>query len=431
MIIIETKSGSDLMHNKFFEYSSFPSLIMTPINKDNVPTIITVNSAFESITGYSSDELIGRVPVIFEEFEYSDLLTKKTIDGEKCCYRKDGESFWIHYSIFPIKDESNTIDYYGLVFFDITEKKALDKKNILLNDQFLNLVQNIPSTIYRCALDEHWTTEFLSDHIYDLSGYPLSDFIDNSVRSYASIIHPDDVEMVNRVVQEAVAAKEPYSIEYRIIHADGNIRYVYERGQATFNDREVSHLDGVITDITERKFYEKEIAQLAFYDPLTRLPNRRLLIDRLYQVQLICERNNRLGAVMFLDLDSFKELNDTFGHDYGDILLQQVANRLSSVIRKEDTVARLGGDEFIIVLKDLSDSVNEAMQEINNITEKIMTILNAPYLLNTIEYRNTPSIGITFIHGTQYDQDELIKQADQAMYDAKKSGRNTYRFFDR
>ncbi len=101
-------------------------------------------------------------------------------------------------------------------------------------------------------------------------------------------------------------------------------------------------MDGVITDVTERKLREKEIAQLAFYDPLTHLPNRRLLIDRLYQVELSCERNKSLGVVMFLDLDSFKELNDTLGHDYGDMLLQQVANRLSSVIRKEDTVARLG-----------------------------------------------------------------------------------------
>lgn len=307
----------------------------------------------------------------------------------------------------------------------------MDKEYKHLHDQFMNLVQNIPSTIYQCLLDEHWTVVFLSDHIYELTGYPLSDFINNNVRSYASIIHPDDKEMINKAVHDAISEKKPFTIEYRIIHADGNVRYVYERGRATFYEDEVSHLDGVITDITEKKMHEKEIAKLAFYDPLTHLPNRRLLIDRINQVQLSSERNKRLAALMFMDLDSFKELNDTFGHDYGDILLQQVANRLSDVIRKEDTVARLGGDEFIIVLKDLSELRDDAAKEVIQICDKLMHVLNVPYMLNTLEYVCTPSIGITFVQGKEFDQDELIKQADRAMYEAKKSGRNTYRFFNR
>lgn len=307
----------------------------------------------------------------------------------------------------------------------------MDTEYKLLHDQFINLVQNIPSTIYQCLLDEHWTVVFLSDHIYELSGYPLSDYMNNYVRSYASIIHPDDVQMVANAVQEAVAHKEPFTIEYRIIHASGEIRYVYERGRATFYEDQVSHLDGVITDITDKKIREKEISHLAFYDPLTHLPNRRLLIDRLNQVQLSSQRNKRFAAIMFVDLDSFKELNDTFGHDYGDILLQQVAERLSSIVREEDTVARLGGDEFIVLLKDLSDNMDEATEEVINIADKLMHILNTPYTLKAIEYKCTSSIGITFIQGNEYDQDELIKQADRAMYDAKKSGRNTYRFFNR
>ena len=307
----------------------------------------------------------------------------------------------------------------------------MDTEYKLLHDQFMSLVQNIPSTIYQCLLDEHWTVVFLSDNIYELSGYPLSDFLNNSVRTFASIIHPDDVEMVDHAVQEAVEHREPFTIEYRIVHANGQIHYVYERGRATFYEDQVAHLDGVITDITEKILRDKEIQQLAFYDPLTHLPNRRLLMDRINLIQLEYPRKKRYAALMFLDLDSFKELNDTFGHDFGDILLTQVADRLSNVIRKGDTVARLGGDEFIVVLKDLSDSMDEAMKEVINIADKIMSILNTPYVLKTIEYRCTPSIGITFIQGKEYDQDELIKQADRAMYDAKKSGRNTYRFFNR
>lgn len=307
----------------------------------------------------------------------------------------------------------------------------MDTQYKQLHDQFLSLIQSIPGTIYQCLLDEDWTIVFLSDHIYELTGYPVSDFMNNSVRTFASIIYPDDAKMVDSIVQEGADQKKPYTLEYRIIHASGEIRWVYESGRATYYEDEVSHLDGVITDITEKKMYEKEIAQLAFYDPLTHLPNRRLLIDRINQVQLSSERNKRIAALMFIDLDSFKELNDTFGHDYGDILLQQVANRLLSAIRKEDTVARLGGDEFIIVLRDLSDSTAEAMKEVITISDMLIDILNTPYMLNSLEYKCTSSIGITFVNGKEYDQDELIKQADRAMYDAKKSGRNTYRFFKR
>lgn len=307
----------------------------------------------------------------------------------------------------------------------------MDKQYKQLHDQFMSLIQNIPGTIYQCLLDEDWTIVFLSDHIYQLTGYPASDFMNNSVRTFASIIHPDDANMVDRIVQEGVDQKKPYTLEYRIIHASGEIRWAHESGQAMYDDDKVSHLDGVITDITEKKLYEKEIAQLAFFDPLTHLPNRRLLIDRLNQVQLECERNKHFAALMFIDLDGFKDLNDTFGHDYGDLLLQQVANRLSNLIRKGDTVARLGGDEFIIVLKDLSECIDDAGKEVIIIADKIMKALKMPYELKLIEYGCTSSMGITFIQGRENDQDELIKQADSAMYDAKKSGKNTYRFFNR
>lgn len=307
----------------------------------------------------------------------------------------------------------------------------MDTQYKQLHNQFMSLIQNIPGTIYQCFLDEDWTIVFLSDHIYQLTGYPASDFMNNSVRTFASIIHPDDAKMVDDIVQEAVDRKTSYTLEYRIIHANGEIRWAHEAGQAMYYEDKVAHLDGVITDITEKKLYEKEIAQLAFFDPLTHLPNRRLLIDRLNQVQLEGERNKHFAALMFIDLDGFKDLNDTFGHDYGDLLLQQVANRLSTLMRKGDTVARLGGDEFIIVLKDLSECKDDAVKEVIIIADKIMKALNMPYELKLTEYVCTSSMGITFIKGREYDQDELIKQADGAMYDAKKSGKNTYRFFNR
>jgi diguanylate cyclase (GGDEF)-like protein len=182
--------------------------------------------------------------------------------------------------------------------------------------------------------------------------------------------------------------------------------------------------------ITQRKQAEEEIKNLAFYDPLTQLPNRRLLMDRLKQALASSARSGREGALLFIDLDNFKTLNDTLGHDVGDLLLQQVAQRLESCVREGDTVARLGGDEFVVMLEDLSEHDLEAAAQAETVGEKILLTLNQPYQLATHEYRSTPSIGVTLFSDHEQNQDELLKHADIAMYQAKKAGRNSLRFFD-
>ncbi|TRZ97221.1 MAG: EAL domain-containing protein [Rhodocyclaceae bacterium] len=184
------------------------------------------------------------------------------------------------------------------------------------------------------------------------------------------------------------------------------------------------------TDITERKLADDKIQHLAFADPLTDLPNRRLLIDRLHQALAAGARNKRRGALILIDLDNFKTLNDTLGHDTGDLLLQQVAQRLVTCVRDGDTVARLGGDEFVIMLEDLSENLEEAAKQSETVGEKILATLNRPYLLASFENRSTPSIGITLFSGQSDSIEELLKQADLAMYQAKTVGRNTLRFFD-
>ncbi|MGZ5050879.1 MAG: bifunctional diguanylate cyclase/phosphodiesterase [Methylobacter sp.] len=196
------------------------------------------------------------------------------------------------------------------------------------------------------------------------------------------------------------------------------------------NDDIVTNYVATLVDITQNKAAEAKIQRLAFYDPLTSLPNRRLLLDRINQALTSSRRSGKKGALLFIDLDNFKTLNDTLGHDMGDLLLQQVSERLSSSVREVDTVARLGGDEFVVMLEDLNNYSHEAAKQTKIIGEKILAVLNQPYQLGRHEYYSTPSIGATLFNNFQQAADELLKQADIAMYQAKTSGRNALVFFD-
>jgi diguanylate cyclase (GGDEF)-like protein/PAS domain S-box-containing protein len=192
----------------------------------------------------------------------------------------------------------------------------------------------------------------------------------------------------------------------------------------------VTNYVATLTDITMSKAAADEIERLAFYDPLTGLPNRRLLWDRLKSALAYSHRSGRKGALLFIDIDKLKELNDTLGHDMGDLLLQQIAQRLEPCVRECDTVARLSGDEFVVMLEDLNDQALEAAAQTKVIGNKILATINQPYQLSTHDYHGTPSIGATLFNGHEQSIEELIKQADIAMYHAKSSGRNTLRFFD-
>ena len=192
----------------------------------------------------------------------------------------------------------------------------------------------------------------------------------------------------------------------------------------------VANYVATLTDITMSQAAADKIKYLAFYDPLTCLPNRLLFRDRLILAFASSQRNDHYGALLFIDMDNFKNLNDTLGHGMGDLLLQQVAKRLKACVREGDTIARLGGDEFVVVLEDLSKSINEAAIQVEAVGNKILVAFSQPYHLSTHNYNNTASIGIALFKGQQQAIDELLKQADIAMYSAKASGRNTLRFFD-
>ena len=192
----------------------------------------------------------------------------------------------------------------------------------------------------------------------------------------------------------------------------------------------LTHYVGSMLDVTLEKAAAHEIEQLAFFDPLTKLPNRRLLMDRLRQALASSARHGQHGALLFLDLDHFKTLNDTQGHDVGDALLVQAAQRLSRVLREGDTVARLGGDEFVVLLEDLSSHDLEAAELVHGICEKMLLALNEAYSLGTLQHHSSVSIGAILFINQEKTIDELMKQADLAMYAAKTAGRNTVRFFD-
>jgi len=186
----------------------------------------------------------------------------------------------------------------------------------------------------------------------------------------------------------------------------------------------------IFSDISKRKDAEKQIHHLAFFDPLTGVPNRRLFMDRLQKAIASSERNKKYGAVLFLDLDHFKILNDMKGHDFGDLLLIEAAKRIKNVIRNVDTVARLGGDEFVVILESLNDTASIAGAEAKGIAEKILLELNRSYELKGYHYNGTTSMGIMLFKDQEKQIDDLLRYADMAMYHAKTNGRNTFRFFD-
>ncbi|ADE12454.1 PAS domain S-box protein [Sideroxydans lithotrophicus] len=197
------------------------------------------------------------------------------------------------------------------------------------------------------------------------------------------------------------------------------------------NDRgETTQYVSIFSDITERKKAEDEIRNLAFYDPLTLLPNRRLFLERFHTALAASARYGDFGSILFLDLDRFKLLNDKFGHDYGDLLLVEVASRIKACVREIDTVARFGGDEFVVLLESISSDREEAAHKSGVVAEKIRDALSRPYRLKELEYRCSPSIGISLYHGNDDSMDVLLKYADAAMYQAKDAGRNNVRFYD-
>jgi diguanylate cyclase (GGDEF)-like protein/PAS domain S-box-containing protein len=226
--------------------------------------------------------------------------------------------------------------------------------------------------------------------------------------------------------------------EFTAMHRNG-LGFPAELSLVTFEMSGVRHITAFIADISDRKRADELVHQLAYYDPLTALANRTLFTDRLTQTMLAGERSKCFSALILLDLDNFKPINDSHGHHVGDLMLVEVAKRLKNCVREVDTVARFGGDEFVVLLGNLDVSQSGASEQSQIVAEKILVSLSSPYHLTsslttdiapTLEHHCSASIGIVMFMGHQASQADLLKWADVAMYDAKGAGRNMIRYHD-
>jgi diguanylate cyclase (GGDEF)-like protein/PAS domain S-box-containing protein len=269
---------------------------------------------------------------------------------------------------------------------------------------------------------------FVNDAFERHTGYAAADVLGRSPRLLQG---PKTQRSELDRIREALVKKQPVSAELINYTRSGKEFWLETSITPVIQaSGKSAYFVAVQRDITDRKAAEQEIERLAFFDPLTRLPNRRLLLDRLQHAMTASERNGHPGAVLFIDLDNFKSLNDTLGHDMGDCLLQQVARRLETCARRNNTVARLGGDEFVVMLEDLSGNLQEAAAQAETVGERIIEAIGRPFSLDGHEQHCTPSIGITLFSNLPDKVDDLLKRADLAMYEAKAAGRNTIRFYD-
>jgi diguanylate cyclase (GGDEF)-like protein/PAS domain S-box-containing protein len=317
-------------------------------------------------------------------------------------------------------------------------ESATESRAQIIEEQFWAVVANIPGAVYRCACQDDWPIRFISDHIELLCGHPASDFVENAVRTYGSIIHPHDRPGVAEEIDCALQVGAPYALQYRVLHADGSVRWISERGRAILGESgERLWLDGVLLDVTEQVLAEqdrdraeaalRQQAELnrhrARHDSLTGLPNRVLFQDRAGHVILAAQREGRGVAVMVMDLDRFKEINDTLGHASGDRLLVEAARRLRATLCDADTIARLGGDEFAILLHDGSpDAVAGA-------AARIQTAFTDPFWLDGLPLQIEASVGAATYPEHASDVAGLIQRADIAMYVAKR-GNSGWEMYD-
>jgi diguanylate cyclase (GGDEF)-like protein/hemerythrin-like metal-binding protein/PAS domain S-box-containing protein len=353
---------------------------------------------------------------------------------QPCKY--DG-SVWTEVSVTGIRNEAG--EYTGLlgVSRDITERRQIEDALRESEFRWKFAIEGSGDGVWDWNIQTNEAK--YSTRWKTMLGYADGDILPTN-EEWQTRIHPDDQALVAATMQAYLDGKsEIYVVEYRLRCKDGSYKWILGRGMVVSRcaDGQPLRMIGTHTDITERRQHEEQVRRLAFHDALTYLPNRRLFNDRLTQAIATNHRSGYYGATMFLDLDNFKPLNDIHGHEVGDLLLIEVAQRLQGCVREMDTVARFGGDEFVVMLSRLTANKNESILQAGLIAEKVRTALSAPYRLaidhkgraeKFVEHYCTVSIGVAMFNDHKTSNDDVIRMADAAMYQAKDAGRNLVRF---
>jgi diguanylate cyclase (GGDEF)-like protein/PAS domain S-box-containing protein len=351
----------------------------------------------------------------------SVLDTHVTHTDDEVHWRSDGSSFPVEYWSHPMTSDGQILGAV-VTFVDISERKQATQQLALVNFA----MNHVKEAAY--LADEDGRFHFVNDEACLMLGYSREVLLGMRV---IDVDHDNQAEEDWRKYWNMTRDSHTVTFESHHLDKDGKSIPV-EINANYFEFGGKPYILGLVRDITERKQAEEQIRQLAYFDPLTGLPNRRLLMDRLRQAMKISQRGREFGALLMLDLDHFKVLNDTQGHDAGDRLLTEVAHRLTANVRQEDTVSRLGGDEYVVVAEGLGTEEEAAARQAEMIAEKVRQALGQPYFLSdsTQSHHSTPSIGVTLFHGQDISIDVLLKQADVALYQAKNAGRNAIRFFN-
>ena len=335
---------------------------------------------------------------------------------------------WLICSAHPALGADGQVGEVVVSYTDCTELKRMEQAQRDSKERLRLMLQGSTDAPWDWNLAE--PRPYLSPRWWDMLGYvkgePGAD--DGAWRAR---VHPEDLARLNDYVAQLLASGETaYRIEFRLRHRAGHDVPVLARGLVQRDAAgKALRISGTNTDLTAAKHAEHRIYELAYFDVLTGLPNRRLLHEQMAKILTRSARTRQYGALMFIDLDNFKLLNDTLGHEVGDELLRMVAARLRETVRESDHLARLGGDEFVVVLENLGDTEDTAVHETQAIGAKLLDALGQPYRLSARLHRSTPSIGVALFGADATSADLLLRQADLAMYRAKGDGRNTVRFF--
>ena len=342
--------------------------------------------------------------------------------------RDDGAVRWIQAQGTRESSGPTKSLLFGLLH-DITERKNAEAQLQESRNRLAEKQQRLAEA-QQIAQVGSWEVDFASNHLSAsdelcrIFGREPGELA-GSLESYLDYMHPDDRESARHVIQSAFQSLKPFFFEHRIIQPNGEVRLIEAQGRIIVDEQGVPvGMAGTGHDITERQAAEEHLHRLAHYDALTGLPNRRLFYDTLAREVEAGKGQDWTVALLYLDLDQFKNVNDTFGHSMGDELLRQVAERILACTRVRDTVGRLGGDEFGLVAITSTE-----LDDVANLAEKIIEALQKPFLLAGHDVTVTPSIGIAVSPADSTDTEALVKFADMAMYHAKSSGRNTYRFY--